>query len=90
MKKAELDDTIVIDLKNVIVSHGYKVRRSGQRLGSFEATIPLDAYEREARRRGLTTDEFMERYEAIWRYGEFDGLYLTFELREGRPGVTAA
>ena len=68
--------TIVFDTRNIYMKR-YKVRKAGG--SSFEATIPPGAYEREARRRGLTPEEFMERYAAVWHYDSFDGLYLTFE-----------
>ena len=83
MNEEKSADTIVIDLKNSIKSRGYKVRKAGRKSGSFEATIPLDVYKREARRRDLTSDELMDQYEAVWHYGDFEGLYLSFEPTEG-------
>ena len=75
-------EVIIIDLDpRTVFKRRYKVRRAGGR--SFEATLPPRAYEKAARRRGLTPDEFIERYAAVWHYDGFDGLYLTFEPMEG-------
>lgn len=57
----------------------YKLRRTGAYGRSIETTIPQDAFDREVRRLGLSRDEAMDLLQAVWRYGDFHGIYLAFE-----------
>ena len=47
---------------------------------SFVVTMPYEVVEREARRRGLSLDEFLERYQAVAHYDNFEGIIYTFEV----------
>jgi hypothetical protein len=73
-KKIELDD------ENVLIKR-YKVRATGNQTASIETTIPREAFEREARRQGMTFKEALGKLTAVWRYNSFRGLYLSFEIR---------
>lgn len=76
-------DTIEIDSGDTIQKR-YKIRRSGRRNGSsIETTIPPLAFEREARRRGMTPEEAVDKLTAVWHYNSFPGLHLRFE--ENKP-----
>ena len=57
----------------------YKVRFAG---GAYEITLPRVAVEREARRLGVGEEEVLERLVGVWRFNEFRGLHLLFELKE--------
>jgi len=60
----------------------YKVRKSGREGRTLETSIPRLTFEREARKRGLSIEEALEELEAVWRFNDFDGLYLNFERRD--------
>lgn len=58
-----------------ILVHGKKHAVSG---------IPYEVLEREAALRNLTVDEFIERYEVVSEYNNFDGIRQTFkEIAKG-------
>jgi len=57
----------------------YKIRATGNQTASIETTIPKEAFEREARRKGMTIKEALEKLTAVWRYNNFRGLHLSFE-----------
>lgn len=82
----EKAETIVIDPSRGIEKR-YKVRRTGGVGTTLEITLPREAYEREARIRGLTPEEFMEVYHAVWCYDSFEGLYLRFEPMHKPTGL---
>jgi len=71
----ELDDT-------KLVIRRYKVRRTGSRGRTLETSIPREAFEREARRLGVSLEEAPDTLEAVWRYNSFAGLHLSFEVKE--------
>jgi len=63
----------------------YNLRPTGGKGATVETSIPREPLEREARQRGLSVGEFVERFEAVWHFDDFEGLFLTF--REKRdPG----
>jgi len=72
---------IRIDDKEVIVKK-YRIRPTGRQGSTLETSIPREAFEREARRLGLTPEEALEKVEAVWRYNSFHGLHLSFEPTE--------
>ena len=72
---------IVLDDKECYIKR-YQVRQTGKQGASIETTIPREVFEREARRLGLTVDQALNQLEAVWRYGKFRGLLLTFEKKE--------
>ena len=57
----------------------YKIRATGNQTASIETTIPKEAFEREARRKGMTLKEALKKLTAVWRYNNFRGLHLSFE-----------
>jgi hypothetical protein len=60
----------------------YRVRRPAQNRHSIQTTVPIEAFEREARRHKMTFEEALEKLEAVWRYNKFRGLHLSFEPRD--------
>ena len=78
-----MNETIEIDDKKVIMKR-YKLRRAGAQKATIEITLPKEAVEREARRLGVTEEEVAEKLLGIWKYNEFHGLHLSFELVEGK------
>ena len=72
------NQTIQLKEDDVIIKR-YKVRTAGNLDASIETTIPREAFEREARRQGMTTQEALEKLAAVWRYNSFQGLHLSFE-----------
>lgn len=69
---------ILINDENVLMKR-YKIRATGNQTASIETTIPKEAFEREARRQGMTIKEALEKLTAVWRYNSFRGLHLSFE-----------
>ena len=52
---------------------------------SFVVTMPYEVVEREARRRNLSLDEFLKRYQVVAHYDNFEGVIYTFEeIKETR------
>lgn len=78
VKQMEKNRTIQLNEDEVIIKR-YKVRTVGNRDASIETTIPREAFEREARRQGMTVQEAVNRLKAVWRFNSFQGLYLSFE-----------
>jgi len=56
------------------------------------AGIPYEVLEREAALRGITVDEFVEKYEVVSEYDNFDGIRQTFRERanngDNKPNAT--
>lgn len=73
MKNIELSDAII---------KKYKIRLTGRDGSSLETTIPKEAFEREARRLGLSVEEAVKALLVVWHYDSFTGLHLTFEPKE--------
>lgn len=73
----------VIELKDEdLFIKSYKMRRSAKNRHSVQTTVPIEAFEREARRYKMTFEEALEKLRAVWRYNEFRGLHLSFEPHE--------
>lgn len=70
-----------IDPTKVLIKT-YKLRRAGARRATIEITVPKRVVEREARRLGVTEEEAVEKLLGVWKYNDFRGLHLSFELRE--------
>ena len=47
---------------------------------SFIVTLPYEIVEREARKRGLSIEEFLQTHVAVAQYDNFDGVFYSFEL----------
>jgi hypothetical protein len=73
--------TIQLSDEKVIIKR-YKIRSVSNQKASIETTIPREAFEREARRCGLTTQQAISDLVAVWRFNSFKGLHLSFEKRE--------
>ena len=68
----------IIELTDVIIKR-YRVRTTGNRGATIETSIPREAFEREARRLGLSVEEALKKLDAVWRFDSFSGLHLSFE-----------
>jgi len=73
-----MEEKIIIHPDHVI-KKTYKVRQTGRHGSSLETTIPREAFEREARRRGMTVEEAVKKLKAVWWFNNFNGLHLSFE-----------
>ena len=70
----------VIELKDEeLFIKTYKVRQPAKDRHSIQTTVPIEAFERDARRHKMTFQEALEKLRAVWRYNKFDGLHLSFE-----------
>ena len=76
-----MSENIALDDKKVIVKK-YKLRTAGAQGATIEITLPKAAVEREARRLGISEEQAVERLVGVWRYNNFRGLHLDFELRK--------
>ena len=77
----KMEQTIKLDDKKVIIKR-YRVRTTGREGKTLETSIPREAFEREARRHGLTSKEAVDKLVAVWRFNNFRGLHLSFEPTE--------
>lgn len=57
----------------------YKIRRNVPGRDSVIVVMPFEVVEREARRFGITVDEFLDKYQAVAEYNGFEGVRYTFE-----------
>jgi len=57
----------------------YKLRTAGDAGRTIEVSMPRDVIEREARKRGITVGEFIQRFRAIAHFNDFDGVFYVFE-----------
>lgn len=57
----------------------YKMRSLGREGLNTVVSIPRAVLDREARRRNITIQEFLERYIAVAQYDNFDGIFYSFE-----------
>lgn len=64
----------------------YRLRIAMPGRKSIEVTFPYEVVEKEARSKGLTVDEFLNRFQVIAEYDNFDGVMYKFEEipREGQ------
>lgn len=56
----------------------YRLRRAVQGKESLEVTFPFEVVEREARRRGITVDEFIKQFVAEVEYNGAPSVVYTF------------
>ena len=56
----------------------YRPNREDREVRSIVSTLPYEAVEREARKVGLSLEEFVDQYEAEYWYGSFDGMLIKF------------
>jgi hypothetical protein len=64
----------------------YRMRAVGQDGLNIVVSIPRVVVEREAEKRGLTIDQFLEQFKAVAQYDAFDGVLYTFEKTAGQEG----
>ena len=63
----------------------YKMRAVGQDGLNIVVSIPRVVIEREAEKRKLTVEQFLEQFNAVAQYDNFDGVMYTFEeVTEGK------
>jgi len=60
----------------------YKMRAQGQDGLNTVVSIPPQVILREAEKRGISVEEFLERFRAIAHYNNFDGVFYAFESEE--------
>nr|QBN22580.1 hypothetical protein [uncultured archaeon] len=73
-------------LKEAIPSdRKYKLRFTGENGSSIETTIPPGVIRREANKRGISVEEFKQKYRVVWYANNFDGLHLKFVEAEEEP-----
>jgi len=60
----------------------YKMRSQGQDGLNTVVSIPRIVIEREATRKGLSVEEFIEQFRAVAHYNNFDGVFYAFEKVE--------
>lgn len=78
-----MEQTGIIEIdESKVIRRRYKIRAVGNRSRSLETTIPREAFEREARQRGMSVRDAIEKLDAIWGYNDFPGLYLSFAQKE--------
>lgn len=76
-----METTYQIDDKKVIMKR-YKLRRVGARKATIQITLPREVVEREARRLGINEEEAVEKLRGVWKYNNFQGVHLSFEVRK--------
>ena len=57
----------------------YRLRTAVPGRKSIEVTFPYEVVEKEARSKGLTIREFLNRFQAIAEYDNFEGVRYTFQ-----------
>lgn len=57
----------------------YRIRKTFRDKKFTEVTLPYRVVEKEARVRGLSFDEFIERFQVVAEYDNFEGVHYTFE-----------
>lgn len=64
----------------------YKMRTQGEDGLNTVVSIPRVVIKREAERRGISVQEFIEMFRAVAHYDNFDGVFYVFEaVKEGEP-----
>ena len=66
------------EIKDAYKRH-YKMRAVGQDGLNIVVSIPRLVIKREAEKRILTVGEFLEQFEAVAQFDNFDGIIYTFE-----------
>jgi hypothetical protein len=70
-------DKLTIDFNNALARR-YALRRIDSNKRAWEATIPREIVEREARRLGITIEELEETYELECLFDDFHGIHYRF------------
>jgi len=62
----------------------YRLRLAqGNKKNSIEVTFPYEVVAKEARKQGLSIEDFIDQFQAIALYNGFDGVLYNFERRGG-------
>ena len=69
----EIKDSLRKEYAVTIVAKGVK---------ALKVTFPYEVAEREARKRGLSLKDFLEQYQVIAQYDNFDGVFYSFSKKE--------
>jgi len=77
MKVMKKEKKVIIEL-NDAYRKTYRLRRTGEDGQTVEASIPPEVIKKEARKRGLTREEFIEQFNVQWSYNAFEGMHLVF------------
>lgn len=80
-------EEIRINLTNALTRQ-YSFRRAGKNGQFIEIGVPRDVLEREARRKGMSLDQFLKVYSGQWFFNEFEGLLLRPNKRNKKRGNT--
>jgi len=64
----------------------YRLRIAIPGRKSIAVTFPYEVVEREARGKGLTVGEFLDRFQAVCEYDSFEGVLYRFEQIEAEVG----
>lgn len=57
----------------------YRLRSAIKGKKTLEVTFPYEVAEREARKRGLSVEEFLAQFGATAHYDNFEGVFYSFE-----------
>ncbi len=61
----------------------YKMRALGKDRLNIVVSIPRVVIVREAEKHGLTIKEFLQEFKAVAQFGNFEGVFYTFEENKG-------
>jgi len=64
----------------------YRLRTAVPGRKTIEVTFPFEVVEKEARSKGLTVAEFLNRFQAVCEYDNFEGVVYKFEKIEVEVG----
>lgn len=67
----------IIIFPDEAIARRYAIRKAGKGI-TLESSLPYDAIAREARKRGLEVNDFIEKYEAEFLYNDFGGMHIRF------------
>lgn len=70
---------IIAEIVRDAYAKSYRMRSVGP--GSLEATIPRTIVEREARKWGLSVEEFIKVFQIEYLFDDFGGAFLRFKKR---------
>ncbi len=68
---------MAIDIQNAY-EKSYKIRTFE---GNFAVSVPPQVIRKEAKKNGMSIDEFIERFRLTAQYDNFEGLHYTFKER---------
>ena len=65
--------------RDIAYRREYRLRTAQPGKKTIEVTFPYDVVDHEARKRGISIDEFIQRFQVIAQYNGFEGVLYTFE-----------